>query len=145
MPFEGKVDVTYTKNDQAVVDILEDDIIDDIIDAVKNHVREHLRVQHPEINTEDLAYEASDPDYLAEMISANIPQEEIQIPQLSIPIGDDRYVATFGLLEFTNQNGGRRRHKSRSRRAKKTAKRRLQRKHNLKRKTHRSKRKLHRK
>lgn len=144
MPFEGKAEVTYTKNNNVHI-INEDD--DAIIDQVIAHARNHLSVQHPELDIAGLSYQLSEPDYIMEIMSDNNPQEQIQIPPLEIQLNGDTYVITFGLLEFNeqnnNQNGGRRRHKSRSRRAKKTAKRRLKHKYNLKRKTYRSKRKLH--
>jgi hypothetical protein len=144
VPFKGTVEVTYTKNGVEYLGIINDDIMIEVV----AHARNHLRVQHPELNIEGVEYEGSESDYLADIISENNPQEEIQIPSKEIQLNGDTYVATFGLLEFTeqnnNQNGGRR-HKSHSRRVKKTAKRRLQRNRNLKRKTHRSKRKLHRK
>lgn len=145
MPFQATVDITYIKNNNGVAYVGELD--DDVMNAVLEHARNHLQQQHPDLNVVGISYEAGDPDQLVDITSDNNPNEEIQIPELSIQSGGDTYLATFGLLEFTeqNQNGGKRRHKSRSRRAKKTARRRVQRKHNLKRKTHRSKRKLHRK
>ena len=140
MPFEGKVEVTYTKNGNIYTDDLPEGIAEDVLEYARDWLHAH---SSQIIVTGRMQYEYDD-DSLIEIELINI-----QIPPLSLEFGEDTYVATFGLLQFTEQNnnqqGGRRRHKSRSRRAKKTAKRRLQRKHNLTRKTHRSKRKLHRK
>lgn len=138
MSFNGTVKVTYTKN--GVDYMMSNEGENAIIDPVIAHAREHLRAQHSELDISGLSYQLANPDFIKYIMSDN-QQEQIQIPPLKIDLSGARYEATFGPLEFPNQIGGRRRHKLRSRRAKKTAKR----KHNLKRKTHRRKHKLHRK